>query len=280
MPLVNVQCVLCGDSKQEPLRALSARGERLSLVRCSTCGLVFLNPRLASVSEVYESDATKNSIYYSESIENDKGTFRQRLSFIGPFLKNRTTVIDIGASVGTFLAVCREAGFTGLYGVELNPGSRAQAKELFSLTLAKDLPAGVKADLINMSDLIEHLENPLDYMKKLRAFLKDDSVVLIATPDYERWITKLVNIKPEEHMFYFTKETLRKLLEAAGYDIVYIGNITRQARFRHLIHSTTTRNPLIRYPLSLLVALRLDGIGERILYPRLNNDILCVARKR
>jgi SAM-dependent methyltransferase len=278
---VSVRCVLCsGDGAQEAIRTLSARGSSVKLVRCRNCGLVFLNPRLASVSEVYESDAMKNSVYYAESIENDKDTFRQRLAFVRGFLKNKKTALDIGASVGTFLAVCREGGFTDVHGVELNPGSRAQAKDLFSLTLVKELPGDVKADLINMSDLIEHLEDPLDYLKKLRAYMEDDGVLLITTPDYERWITKVVNIKPEEHLFYFTRATLGKLLEKAGYEVLHMGNTTRFVRFRHLVRSSTTSNPLIRHPLSLMVALRLDGIGEKILFHNLNNDILCVARKK
>ncbi len=279
---VEVGCVMCGSGPgtHEVISALSARGARLGLVRCKACSLVFLSPRLASVREVYESDAIKNSIYYAESIEDDKDTFRQRLALAGAFLKNKKTVLDIGASVGTFLAVCRESGFTGLHGVELNPGSRAQAKALFSLTLTNDLPAGVKADLANMSDLIEHLEDPLAYLKGLRAYMRDDGILLITTPDFERWITRLVNIKPEEHLFYFTKETLRQLLEMAGYEVLHLGNTTRFVRFRHLVSSSTTRSPLIRYPMSLLVALRLDGIGEKILFHNLNNDILCVARKR
>jgi SAM-dependent methyltransferase len=277
---VEVKCVLCGDRGQDALRTISVRGHRLGLARCRACGLVFLNPRLASVSDIYESDAIKNSVYYAESIENDKETFRQRLDFAARFLKAKKTVLDIGASVGTFLAACREAGFSSLHGVELNPGSRAQAEALFSITLSKELPEGVKADLVNLGDLIEHLEDPLDYMRRLHPWVNDGGVVLITTPDYDRWITKAINIKPEEHLFYFTKDTLRKLLEAAGYEVMHLGNTTRFVKFRHLVHSSSSRPPLVRIPLVALVSLRLDGIAERIFFHNLNNDIICVARKR
>jgi len=276
---VEVRCVLC-EGEQEQLKQLSVRGASLKLVRCRGCGLVFISPRLSSVSTVYESDSIGNSLYYAESMENDKETFRQRLSFVSSYQKSAKVVLDIGASVGTFLAVCREKGFKELYGVELNPGSRAQAKGLFSLTLAQELPQGVKADLVNMSDLIEHLEDPVEYLRNLRGYVKDDGVLLITTPDYERWVTKLVNIKPDEHLFYFTKGTLTKLLAKAGFEVAYMGNTTRFVRFRHLIRSSTSHNPVVRFGLSLAVATHTDGIGEKILFNNLNNDILCVARKR
>lgn len=206
---MEVACVYC-DKPARPslLKTLAARGSKVGLVRCEGCGLVFLSPRLSNlqISDIYESDSLENASYYSETIEDDRKDFGARLSLVSQFLKKSRIVLDIGASVGTFLDVCRTAGFKDLYGVELNAESRKKAAELFSILLLPELPPEVKADLVNMSDVIEHLEDPVAYMKNLRQHLHNDSVVLITTPDFARWITHVVNIKPEEHLFYFTKE--------------------------------------------------------------------------
>ncbi len=282
---LEVDCVLCGTGTgKKPLKKLKARSSDIELVRCSKCGLAFLSPRLATdeVKAVYEDDTLNNSQYYSDpaSLDDDKRAFASRLMFASNFAKGRETIVDIGASVGTFLSVAREAGFKKIHGVELNPRSRAKAKELFSLEFTEKLPQGVRADMINMSDLIEHVENPLKFLSDLRANLKEDGILLITTPDFDRWVTHMVNIKPDEHLFYFTKETLNKTLEQAGFDVLHMGNTTRFRRFKQLAQSTTAKNPLIRFGLKAFVTLHLDGISERILFKDLNNDILCVARPK
>lgn len=275
-----VSCILCDVKDFDVLKKITVDTAILNLVKCKKCSLVFLSPRITNVSDVYSSDSLNNSTYYSEVLDDDKNSFRERLKFCEKYLTSKTTVLDIGASVGTFLSVCRKAGFKKIHGVELNKSSREKAKSLFSIDLGSSIPDNVKADLTNMSDLIEHLVNPLTYLNSLKKSMADNSILMITTPDMDRWITPIVNIKPKEHLFYFTKKTLRILLERAGFEILYLGNTTRFRKFRHLVGSTNAKNPLIRIGLSTLVALHLDGIGEKLLFHNLNNDILCICLKK
>lgn len=277
----HVKCLLCLSGGQTVLKKMEESGEAVWLVRCD-CGLAFLNPRLSEreTNAAYESNSLKQAEYYTEGTEDDRKTFQDRLNLVSKYMNEGKSVIDIGASVGTFLNECYFYGFDKLYGVELNEASRKKAKESYGITLTKDLPDDAKADLINMSDIIEHLRNPLEFLIKLRPHLNERGILLITTPDFDRWITHLVNIKPVEHLYYFNKATMNKLLDKAGYEVLYLGNTTRFRRFRHLVQSTNVENPLIKAVLKAIIALKLDAMAEAIFFKNLNNDILCIATKK
>lgn len=276
---VSVSCVICKKDSPKYLKKLASDGHDIGLVQCIGCGLVFLSPRFSNdyISELYASNRLDNASYYSQGSEDDAKTFSERLSVVEPFLKRRHSVIDIGASVGTFLSICRLKKFNELYGVELNSESRKRAKMLFDVDLHPHLP-DTKADLVNMSDVIEHLSDPLEYLVQLKNNMTGDSVLMITTPDYDKLITRLVNVKPDEHLYYFTKETLRKLLETAGFEVLLLENTTRFRRFRHLAVSTNAKNPVIRMFLSVILAVRADAIAEKLFFNNLNNDLLCISR--
>jgi SAM-dependent methyltransferase len=250
-------CILCG-------RPAKKNG----LAECA-CGLVFIsNPKKMD----YEN---ADGYYYLASVNDDLKTFYERLELIEPYLKKTDTVLDIGTSIGTFLLACRQR-FTNLYGVELNSKAREIGIER-GLKITETIPQ-IKADLVNLGDVIEHFDNPLEELIKLKNNMHEDSIIVIVTPDYEKLITKLVNIKPREHLFYFNKKTLYTLLTKAGYEILYLGNVTRYRKFKNLVTGRTASNPVVRLVLQIILFLRLDGIVEGIFFKNLGNDLFCVAK--
>ena len=76
---------------------------------------------------------------------------------------------------------------------------------------------------------------PLDFVKELNSLLKTDGILILSTPDFDKWITRITQIKPEEHLFYFTKSTLRNLLEKESFEILYINNCKCRRYFFFII---------------------------------------------
>jgi hypothetical protein len=112
--LVHVDCILCNSPNHYSIiKSLSLGKERANLVKCNGCGLVYITPRRShsDVVATYETDSLSQSSYYSDGIQDDLSTFNSRLSFIKKFMSEKTAVLDIGASVGTFLHVCQQNGF-------------------------------------------------------------------------------------------------------------------------------------------------------------------------
>ena len=85
-----------------------------------------------------------------------------------------------------------------------------------------------KYDLINLSNVLEHVIDPVHLLQTLRKLLNDSSLLRIAVPnDYSKFQEMLLKRKlttntwyaPPEHLHYFTIEPLRNLLESLDYTI-------------------------------------------------------------
>jgi len=65
-----------------------------------------------------------------------------------------------------------------------------------------------KADLLIVRHIWEHTYNQNMFAKSIKNLIKDDGLILIEVPDYQKSINKLdYTMIWEEHLFYYTKET-------------------------------------------------------------------------
>ena len=277
-----VECCICGKSNPEKIKKIEFNGHDLLLVKCKKCGLVYFSPRFSRqyVSKVYSDDLLGNSKYYAKTFDEDCRSFWGRLELAKKQIKSKKSVLDIGSSTGTFLYCAKKFGFKKLQGTELNKKSSEYCRKNFGFRVSKSLPKRGKFSLVNMSDIIEHLPRPLNFMKSVKKRVSKDGILLLTTPDYSKQITKVMNIKPEEHLYYFTKPTLRKLLERAGFEVLHIGNISRFQRIESLQFSSTNKSGPISNILSLIILLHLSMLFEALIIRNLNSDIFVIARPR
>ena len=89
-----------------------------------------------------------------------------------------------------------------------------------------------KFDLITMNDLIEHLENPDEAIKKARLLLNEGGCIYISTPKGDSLVCKLtrgrwLHRKPREHLYVFTSDTMTEMLKNNGFKVLYFGTIGR-----------------------------------------------------
>jgi 2-polyprenyl-3-methyl-5-hydroxy-6-metoxy-1,4-benzoquinol methylase len=81
---------------------------------------------------------------------------------------------------------------------------------------------------IFMWDVIEHLPNPEQFIKKISAELEIGGRIYITTGDISSLIARVQKAKwrmihPPSHLHYFSKDTLSRLLEKNSLKIKYIG---------------------------------------------------------
>lgn len=79
-----------------------------------------------------------------------------------------------------------------------------------------------KYDVVLMSDVIEHVDDPVDFIRFYAAFLTEDGVMCISTPNSNRadnFIQILFNnnysVNPE-HVFWFCPRTFSEVVNRAG----------------------------------------------------------------
>lgn len=279
--IIEVKCNNCSSFRKKIIKKIKYKNSLLKLVRCKKCSLVFLSPRFSNefYKNIYKEDKLKNANYYKITYPEDKNSFRKKLNLALRYNPQPNKILDIGCATGTFLSICKEKNIPNIEGVELNKKSKKIA-EGAGFKILDSIPQNKKEyDLINMGDVIEHFQDPKTKIRTTYNILKKNGLIMITTPDYNKLVTKLTNIKPEEHLFYYTKKTIKKLLNKTGYKILFIGNVTRFHPIKNFTKSSTFKNPFIKILINTILLIKLDRIVENLILKRLNNDILIIAKK-
>jgi SAM-dependent methyltransferase len=136
-------------------------------------------------------------------------------------------VLEIGGAYGFGLDFCVQArGWRG-EGFDPSPLAAFGAREL-GLDIRQDYFTERKLaegpwDVIISTEVIEHLENPPEFLRLMRRAIADDGILVLTTPDAE-WISPALAaadlislISPDAHLILQTAESLRIALERAGF---------------------------------------------------------------
>lgn len=223
------RCILCDGQVFE--LALTGRDRMRGLpgefrvMRCKGCGLCVTEPRIREEerAKYYEPD---------EQVHAGKATrigiYQKRLAdrlqqAIGQGKGKR--VLDIGCGQGAFLEMMRSRGFE-VCGVELGAESSRIAREERGLNvITGDLSRleveNESFDAALMSHLIEHVDDPVALLERVRDLLKPGGVALLSLPNY-RCIERRIfgaNWYPwclPVHLYHFDMHSIRRTAERAG----------------------------------------------------------------
>ena len=236
--VIAVPCPFCWCSER---RHLYTEHGALAVVRCTSCSLIYTSPRVRHPEQAYWGDA---DTYYAEARLVFEGraahhrdpNYLEELRLIRRY-KPSGRFLDVGCNMGMLLRHVRRMGWTAV-GVEPSPSLATLAIEGFGHQVYNcflhELPAADERtfDVIALSDVFEHISDPLTFLKDVRRFLADDGIVYIKVPN-ARWnlfkqaTLRLIGKTPTqgvwdsyEHVVHYTDETLGMMLATAGFEVV------------------------------------------------------------
>lgn len=232
-----VVCDLCGaDSTEFRYRLVDTQ-----IVTCKRCGFSYLNPRLKSeiLREKLQLWAEQDTVDQDRlRIAFDRNTlklYQQYMVWIERYsTAPNQTLLDVGCGVGAFLSVAQQRGWVSS-GLELGSASAQYAKTECKLDVmegslfdAKYAPNSL--DTVSMLEVIEHLESPKKALDSIFSWLKPNGLLFITTPNFDSLYRRMhgaswwvINCE-DEHIVFFTRESLTKLLDAAGFDVILYRN--------------------------------------------------------
>lgn len=278
LALEEVACNLCGGADTRPF----ARRGGMRVVRCTGCGLVYVNPRsqVRDLELHYNSGASSRIEYYLDAEAADRRTFAGILRLVGRLAPKGGSLLDVGPCTGTFLTQAREAGFV-VHGVEINASAarycRERGLDVRTGVLASDSYPSGSFDLVVMGDVLEHVPDPLQTLRDAARVLRAGGHVVISTPNIESAAARLLQVKPEEHLYYFAAATLEAVLRKAGLMPVQITTLDRYRNLTAMTHSTTCGRLFGRLAPAFRLAHRLAG--DVVLKLPLRENLLGVGRK-
>jgi predicted TPR repeat methyltransferase len=178
-------------------------------------------------------------------MEKQKGyysNFRSDLLKLIP--ANCTKILDVGCGEGLLGAKLKEfRNDIDLYGVEMFDLAAEKAEGRYTKIFRGDVE---KIDISNYKnyfdciiygDVLEHLIDPWQLLKKHRESLNDCGFVIASIPNVQyykiifdlimgKWTYQNQGIMDQTHLRFFTKESIKNMYSFAGYDILNIsGNL-------------------------------------------------------
>lgn len=259
------QCPVCNSSD----RFIHIKHRNYQLLKCKQCNLVYQTPRKKELllNKQYVDNVSSRSDYYESTFLIDKITFTRRLLKTIKLLDinpKGKKVLDIGCNIGSFLSSAKELGFDPI-GIEPNPYAAKECEKhgfkVLNCFFDKANLQGMENqfDLIHLGDITEHVTTPLELIKAVSEFIKPGGCVLISTPNIHSIIAKTFQIKPNEHILYFDKDSLNYLIEQAGLKPVKTFITSRKRDFKSFKYSTSFESRRNRLILNFITFL---GIGE------------------
>ncbi len=258
-------CNLCGSNHQSVVyrsrtqaRLAKTAGYRITeeqliapdkIVKCINCGLVFV-PEGEDSEKLLEQYREMVDPGYLKEEAGRRKTAQLVLKKCEAYQKKGQALLDIGCSAGFFLDEARKKGWQ-VQGVELSAWAVKYAREQLNLEVHSSTLKQAKLssnfyDIIVLHDTIEHITNPRQMLIEIRRILKPDGVVYINTPDIESMASRLLRAKwwgiNRFHLFYFSKRTLRKLLDAAGFKPIRWGLYARSFTFKYWVERAQAYN--------------------------------------
>jgi len=253
------------------------RDTRFSVLRCRVCATERLHPQPSrdEIRSLYSADYYQSwNMRDGEKpvvAEMKKDTFRRHLRLLAG-LVSPAKILDVGTATGFFLEVARDAGFDP-YGVELSAYSGAIAAQKFAAgrihigTLeTAPFPAGMFS-AVAMSDLLEHVPDPLETLARARRLLSPRGVLMITTPDCQSFSRKIMGRRwthyKVEHLFYPNRSSIELMADKCGFRVLHAERARKAMSLAYLHSQFQTYRHWALTPLAALASTVAQGWAHR-----------------
>lgn len=250
------QCKLCHSGKNITIRDTLRYGIKRKVLKCSDCGFVFLEDK--NDSSEYYAGTTYRAKYGPDltKTSNPKEVFETYYPHQGPIiekikhlLKSDTSVLDVGCSAGQFLMSIKDL-VGNRVGLELSQDEVDFIRSHHDFRVYNEPIENAKItegpfDLVTSFQVVEHTLDPVEFVKDLGRQLKPDGYLYLELPNLHDVLLDCYRVSGyadfyyrEPHVSYFTKDTLRNLLDQVG----FVGEIKTVQRYNIMNHLNWVMN--------------------------------------
>jgi 2-polyprenyl-3-methyl-5-hydroxy-6-metoxy-1,4-benzoquinol methylase len=180
----------------------------------------------------------KEGKYYTEA----------RSEVAGLVPEKTKSILDVGCGEGAFLKLVKTHINAETWGIEKSPEIAEKAK----FNADKILTGGIETvyssipdnyfDCITFNDILEHLPEPCDVLKHIKQKLSGKGIIIASIPNVFRKEWKYIEsgILDSDHIRFFTKKSMRRLFEEAGYTVTEQIGINRIKTWKFILFQLFT----------------------------------------
>lgn len=212
-------CILCGHHFYRKLFSLSST----EIVSCRSCGLTKTENFKTPVYKKYhrDDDYQKDEWLY-------RNFFQKRFQNIQKYHPKPGRVLDIGCSTGILLQLLKDRNWE-VWGVEPSQSGEVARRRGIKTVRQHFERAGLPKDYFDaiiLNHTLEHLENPVIILQKVRKLLKKGGEVFVDVPNFGSLSSRIMGrrwgyLTPGEHRWHFTPKTLKGVFRKANLKVIH-----------------------------------------------------------
>jgi SAM-dependent methyltransferase len=178
-------------------------------------------------------------------------------------------LLDVGCYTGVFVEIADKHGWQAS-GIEPSRWAVQEAQtrglRVVQGTLQDAALPEAAFDVITLWDVIEHVMDPRGTVESAYRLLKPGGLIVLHTIDIDSLFARLMGRRwpwlMEMHLFYFSRRTMRAMLESCGFEVVRDRPQGRYLRLGYLMSRLRALAPVVGGPGEWLVArLGMRGIA-------------------
>ena len=299
-----MKCPCCHkDNFREKYSNILGEDEKIyKIIECKFCRFATLSPMPTeqdltlfyttgysgrNTTNILEFDNPEDFLLTNKSVFEDMNARLLDIEIITN-ISNRggRRLLDIGCGYGHGVYCANSRGYIA-EGIDLNSESVTYGVKKLGLNLWIGSANNVKDkfDVVTQWMVLEHTLRPDEQVQAIYNCLNDKGVYAGSVPNIGGYYAKLkgrnwYNIVPPEHINYFNHSNLRIILERSGFDILFLGTISRYASpsinfgIRTKLNNIISKTKNVMFKKILLGFYRFLTIVKRIFVYRLLNFII------
>jgi 2-polyprenyl-3-methyl-5-hydroxy-6-metoxy-1,4-benzoquinol methylase len=215
-----------------------SKTEDRSFFRCKSCEVIYQYPLLTPDEEKrfyiseFESFMDSRSgnvggwLNAEKHIKANEETVKRRMNYLLPHFLESKSVLDVGCSSGFMLFPLREDGHM-CYGIEPSGvfSEYVKSRGIQVFDFIEDVSkTSIKFDIIMHFFVLEHISDPLTFLKQQLSLLKPGGKIIFEIPNSADPLYSIYDIPAFErfywsiaHPWYFNESSLKYLLDKLGY---------------------------------------------------------------
>jgi len=215
-----------------------------------------------------------------------KRSFEKHLELIEKYVRPPAAILDVGCAFGYFLEVASSHGWRP-EGVEVSSfaakeAARSAGATIHTGTLSSAHLPGSSYDVATMWDVLEHTFDPTAELAEVNRVLKPYGYLFMTVPNAGSALARIMGThwygfkKVAEHNYFFSKNTLRRMLNKTGFALLQTKLGIWPCSLRFLVTKLEPYSPTA-YRIARKAVNGL-GLGHMIVNFRFI-DMLVIARK-
>ena len=180
--------------------------------------------------------APQHAFKYTQFQDDPASTHSKIVSLVPP----ATRVLEFGCATGYMTEVLKTRLGCTVVGIEIDRDAAALAEQHAERVIVGDAEtidyaaelAGEEFDVVLFADVLEHLKEPDDVLRRVRPFVAENGVVIASVPNIAHASVRLAllggefryrewGLLDDTHLRFFTRASIQDLFEETGYVITH-----------------------------------------------------------